>query len=295
MTNAHLTKDDIITGLHALGMRAGMGVMVHSSLRSFGHVEGGAVTVIEAVMDVLTPDGTLLMPSFNHGAPFEHNGPGVYDPRVTPTINGAIPDAFWRMPNVLRSLDPTHPIAAWGKHAQRYTQHHHRTLTMGPQSPLGLLHADGGYGLLLGIDTTYNTFHHVVETTLNSPCLGKRTEAYPVAAPDGLHLGGGVHLVQGRTWGWRDGECPFTDENRYGALMAERGLLQQAVIGECPATLFKLQDCFDVVAELLRNGGWGFSPCTRCPIRPRVVEHTVESDWDEATQMVKVESVAWEY
>jgi aminoglycoside 3-N-acetyltransferase len=270
-----LTRAAIAAGLHTLGLRAGMGVMVHSSLRSFGRVQGGARTVIEALMDVLTPDGTLLMPSFNHGEPFEDDGPGVYDPRVTPTINGAIPDAFWRVPGVSRSLDPTHPIAAWGQHAERYTRHHHRTLTMGPQSPLGLLNADGGYGLLLGIDTTYNTFHHVVETALNAPCLGQRTEAYPVQLPDGRR-------VLGRTWGWRDGDCPFTDQNRYGAIMAERGLQRQALIGHSTATLFRLQDCFDVVAELLGHGAFGFPPCSGCAIRPRRVAQTVESDWDEA-------------
>jgi aminoglycoside 3-N-acetyltransferase len=283
-----LTRSAIAAGLHTLGLRAGMGVMVHSSLRSFGRVEGGAPTVIEALMDVLTPNGTLLMPSFNHGVPFEDDGPGVYDPRVTPTINGAIPGAFWRMPGVHRSLDPTHPIAAWGQHAERYTQHHHRTLTMGSGSPLGLLNADRGYGLLLGIDTTYNTFHHVIETTLNVPCLGKRTEAYPVQLPDGRR-------VLGRTWGWRDGDCPFTDENRYGTIMAERGLQRQRVIGNCTATLFRLQDCFAVVAELLRDGGFGFPPCSGCAIRPRVNEHTVESDWDAVSETLKLESAAWGY
>jgi aminoglycoside 3-N-acetyltransferase len=269
-----LARVDLVPGFRALGLRAGMGVMVHSSLSSFGRVEGGAPTVIAALMEVLTTEGTLLLPSFNHGAPFEDDGPGFYDPLSTPTTNGAIPDAFWRMQGVWRSLDPTHPIAAWGQHAERYTRRHHRTLTMGPQSPLGLLNADGGYGLLLGVDYTYNTFHHCVETTLNAPCLGKRTEAYPVHLPDGRR-------VIGRTWGWRNGACPFTDQNRYGTLMAERGYHRQAVIGNCTATLFKLQDCFDVVAEVLRGGGWGFPPCSGCSIRPRVVKHTVVSDWVE--------------
>ena len=283
-----LNRVTLVQHFHVLGLRAGMGVMVHSSLASFGHVEGGASTLVEALMDVLTPDGTLLMPSFNHGLPFEDAGLGAYSPLITPTINGAIPDVFWRIANVFRSLDPTHPIAAWGLHAQRYCQNHHRTLTMGAQSPLGLLNAEGGYGLLLGIDTTYNTFHHVVETTLSAPCLGKRTEVYPVQLPNGKQ-------VLGRTWGWRNGACPYTDENRYGALMAERGLLRQSVIGECTATLFKLQDCFDVVAKLLQQGGLGFPSCSNCAIRPRVNEHTVESDWDEVTQMIKPTSEGWLY
>jgi hypothetical protein len=56
-----------------------------------------------------------------------------------------------------------------------------------------------------------------------------------------------------------------------------------------------MRDCFDVVSEILRNGRDGFPPCAGCPIRPRVVEHTVESDWDEAMQSLKPNSVAWTY
>ena len=136
--------EDLCHDFRSLGLHAGSGVMVHASLSSFGHVEGGARTVIDALMEVVTPEGTLMMPSFNHGAPFGPNGPGYYHPGETRTTNGAIADLFWRLPGVQRSLDPTHPTAAWGKNAQRYTRGHHRTLTMGPESPLGLLGAEGG-------------------------------------------------------------------------------------------------------------------------------------------------------
>jgi aminoglycoside 3-N-acetyltransferase len=286
--NNTLRQDDITRGLRDLGIQAGMGVMVHSSLRSFGHVEGGAPTVIAALMEVVTAEGTLLLPTFNHGTPFEADGAGYYDPLTTPTINGAIPDAFWRMPGVQRSLDPTHPFAAWGKHAQRYVEQHHRTLTMGAQSPLGLLQADGGYCLLLGVDYYSNTFHHVVEMTTGAPCLGRRTEAYPVLLPEGRR-------VMGRTWGWRDGTCPFTDRNRYGPVMRQLGLDRRVMIGACHAILFKLQDCFEVVAEMLREGYEGLPSCNGCPVRPRHVAQTVNSDWDDAEQKLKPDSVGWTY
>ena len=65
--------EDLCDGFRRLGLQVGGGVMVHSSLSSFGHVLGGARTVIEALMEVVTPEGTLMMPSFNHGEPF---GPG---------------------------------------------------------------------------------------------------------------------------------------------------------------------------------------------------------------------------
>jgi aminoglycoside 3-N-acetyltransferase len=288
MTNHPLDKNDLKQGFHDAGVRAGMGLIVHASLRSFGHVVGGAPTVVDALIELITADGTLLMPSFNHGAPFEQPGPGVYDPLSTPTANGAIADCFWRRPGVHRSLDPTHPVAAWGRHARRYVEEHHRTLTMGPRSPLGLLQADGGSALLLGVDYTSNTFHHVVEMTLGAPCLGQRTEAYPVRLPDGRR-------VAGRTWGWRDGACPFTDQNRYAAQIRARGLDREVLIGSCRATLFALQDCFDVVAQMLQQGYDGFPPCQGCPVRPRTVEQTVPSDWDAAAQAPRSDSAAWTY
>jgi aminoglycoside N3'-acetyltransferase len=164
---------------------------------------------------------------------------------------------------------------------------------MGPQSPLGLLYADDGYGLLLGVDYHSNTFHHVVETIRGVPCLGRRTEAYPARLADGRMVE--ARTVQGRTWGWRNGMCPLTDQNRYGSEMRARGLERVEMIGQCRATLFRLQDCFEVVAAMLEHGKDGFPPCSGCPIRPRVTARTVPSDWDETRQMLLPDSVGWMY
>jgi aminoglycoside 3-N-acetyltransferase len=288
LEDQNVTRAEIVSGLRRLGLSAGAGVMVHSSLKSFGHVEGGAAEVIYALMEVLTPQGTLLLPSFNHNAIVEEGGAGYFDPAQTPTTNGAIPEAFWHMPGVVRSLDPTHAIAAWGRESRRYVLYHHRTLTMGAQSPLGLLLADGGYGLLLGVGYGSNTFHHVVETMTGAPCLGRRSEAYPLALPDGRR-------VLARTWGWREQYCPLDDDTLYAETMRANGLHTETRIGGCTALLFRLSDCYTVVADLLQHGKDGFPPCSRCPIRPRTVAQTVSSDWDELLQRPVDTSAAWEY
>ncbi|MHC4717244.1 MAG: AAC(3) family N-acetyltransferase [Planctomycetota bacterium] len=280
-----VTREQIAEGLRALGLTAGMGVMVHSSLKSFGLVVGGAETVIGALQDVLTTEGTLMMPAFNHGRACRNGG--RFDPAVSPTTNGTIPDTFWRMPDVHRSLNPTHSFAAWGRHARRYTRHHHRTLTCGPGSPLGLLWRDDGYALLLGVGYNSNTFHHVVETATGAPCLGRRAEALPMVIAG--------REVEGRTWSWRRHACPITDQRRYGPLMAERDLERRGLIGNCSAALFRLQDCFELIAELLRTGVDGCLPCNACPIRPQRTDHTVPSDWDERTQAPRPDSPAWTY
>ncbi|MBN1671305.1 MAG: AAC(3) family N-acetyltransferase [Kiritimatiellae bacterium] len=283
-----VTKQHILDGLRHLGITPGLSLMVHSSLKSFGRVDGGAETVIEAIQDALTPEGTLMLPSFNHGRPFQKGGAGYYAPHETPTTNGTIPDTFWRMPGVCRSLNPSHPFAAWGQHARRYTASHHRTLTMGPGSPLELLFRDGGSCLLIGVDMRVNTFQHVVEQCTGAPCLGPRTDAHPVRLPDG-------RTVTGRTWGWRAESCPLTDGKRYHPHLRGSDCCRETTVGSSPWMLFAYADCWDIIARLLRDGADGFPPCRRCRIRPIVGPHTVPSDWDVANNRLKPDSEAWAY
>ena len=57
--------DKICKDLHALGVRAGDTILVHSSLKSLGPVPGGAETVIQGLLKALGDDGTLLFPAFS--------------------------------------------------------------------------------------------------------------------------------------------------------------------------------------------------------------------------------------
>ncbi len=262
---ARLTKEELKAELSRLGVRPGMKVMVHSSLKSFGYVEGGADTVIDGLMELITPEGTLVMPSFNHEAPYEQGE--IYDVARTPTINGIIPDTFWRRPGVERSINPTHPFAAWGKDARRYTEDHQKTSAMGPDSPLGRLMEDGGYCLLLGVGYTRNTFHHYVETCEGAPCLRLRGEVYPVRLADGTE-------TSAHTWSWRGGRCPIDDGALYAPLMAS--IDRHARIGDADVTLYKLSEGYEVIARCLREGLAGYPPCSRCSVRPRVCRWTVK-------------------
>lgn len=58
-----MNKAELIEELKKAGLREGMEIEVHSSLSSFGYVEGGAETVIEALMECVTTKGSIFMPS----------------------------------------------------------------------------------------------------------------------------------------------------------------------------------------------------------------------------------------
>lgn len=62
-TDMPRTRQSISKDLGRLGLQQGMTVIVHSSLSALGWVNGGAVTVIQALMDVMTESGTIVMPT----------------------------------------------------------------------------------------------------------------------------------------------------------------------------------------------------------------------------------------
>jgi len=200
---------------------------------------------------------------------------GIYEPLQTPCTNGRIPDIFWRMPGVCRSLNPTHPYAAWGAFALRYTQHHHLTLTMGEDSPLGCLTRDGGYQLNLGTSHAATTAKHLAETLRRVPCLGYRTEVRPVRLPSG-------DIAEHRTWTWRERSCPLTESGKFIEIEMERRRRQKkGNVGACMVTHFKLKDLIRTIWVLLEDGYAGYPPCSRCSIRPQHTPATQPSDWVE--------------
>ncbi len=68
MATPAVYKEDITAELRRLGIREGDLLIAHSSLRAFGWVEGGADAVVQALLDTVGPEGTVMVPTFNHGA-----------------------------------------------------------------------------------------------------------------------------------------------------------------------------------------------------------------------------------
>ncbi len=174
------TRSSLHKDLQNLGIEKGMAVIVHSSLSSLGWVCGGPIAVVQALMDAVGEEGTIIMPTQtgDNSDPSEWQNPPVpeewwpiireetpaYDPQFTPTRGmGKIVEAFRAFSGVQRSLHPTYSFAAWGKHAKYIVSEQPLEEGFGHQSPLAKIYELDGYVLLLGVQHDSNTSLHFAE------------------------------------------------------------------------------------------------------------------------------------
>jgi aminoglycoside 3-N-acetyltransferase len=195
---ATVTRDDLREGIRTIGL-ADATVCVHSSLRSFGHVEGGADSVVDAFLD----EGcTLMVPTFSapifvlapppemrldrngidYGA--AHESPGrdrIYSPdenEISPTM-GAIPAAVLARPERVRGDNPLSSFAAIGPRADLVTEQR----PLDAYAPLRILVARDGFVLLIGVGLERMTLLHLAEERAGRTLFRRWANA-----PDGLPM-----------------------------------------------------------------------------------------------------------
>lgn len=177
----------IADDLRACGLRRGGVVLVHSSLSSLGHVDGGAETVVQGLLEALGPEGTLLMPALSY-AQVTPTHP-AFDVRHTPSCVGVIPEHFRTRPGTLRSLNPTHSVCGVGPQAaEMLGPHVHDGTPCGPHSPYRLLRDVGGQLVMLGCGLRPNTSMHAIEEIADSPYLWGAAVEYRMTLADGQQV-----------------------------------------------------------------------------------------------------------
>jgi aminoglycoside 3-N-acetyltransferase len=188
VTGPLVTRDTVSRQLRALGVRPGEILLTHSSLSSLGWVNGGAVAVVQGLLDALGPDGTLVVPtqSGDLSDPALWSNPPVpeewweairasmprYDPRTTPTRGvGVIPETVRTWPGALRSAHPQTSFAALGPQAAEITAGHAVDCRLGEASPLARLEKLGARVLLLGAGYGSCTAFHLAEYRIPAPLV----------------------------------------------------------------------------------------------------------------------------
>lgn len=177
-----VTRRDIALGLAGVGLDPGDGVIVHASLSSFGRVTGGADAVVDAVLDVVGPEGTTVFPTFTGDAVgaaiLGRSGrAGLVDLPDVPDVDlgdlrnvkerhidtGAIPKAARRRDDFLKGTHPLYSITAKGPLAAELVELSDRCIFASAKDKfIYRLGEHGGKALLLGVGHLSNSAVHVV-------------------------------------------------------------------------------------------------------------------------------------
>ncbi len=239
-----VNRRELATAFEQTGLRRGATALVHSSLSSLGYVDGSADAVIDALLDVLGPDGLLVVPTHTWGT--VHSGQPVFHEALSPSTVGLISETLRRRPGSVRSLHPTHSVAAFGRDAMTFSSGHETADTPCPrQSPYGKLMDREGQVLMIGVGLESFTMMHAFEEWAGVPWLFNRTETLYVITRAGV-----VHEVASRR---------HTNVPRYAArdfpslepCLAAAGALAYGVAGRATLRLIDVRAAASTLLPML--------------------------------------------
>jgi aminoglycoside 3-N-acetyltransferase len=181
-----LSKKELKNAFQLVGLKQGDYVIAHTSLSKLGYVIGGPQTVIEALLETVGSEGTIMIPtqSWKNLSP-EHGVHGdipeveweklkeylpAYDKKITPTNTmGAVAEMFRNWPGTVRSDHPARSFAANGAKAEYLIDNHDLSDIFGQSSPLGKLYELDGKVLLIGVGHDKNTSIHLADVLADYP------------------------------------------------------------------------------------------------------------------------------
>ena len=239
-----VTKQQLRDSLAGLGIGKGMTLEVHSSLGSFGELEGGAVTVIDTLKELVTEEGSIFMPAlrFSRELPLtdEDKRLGItvkikiLSPDEEHTAMGIVADTFRAMPDTFTGRD-TISTSGWGKHGRE-------ALTGG----LDYAIHNGGKALLLGVDIYKLTAMHYVE-----PITPEDIKAQ-FAPTEEIN-----RLYPPDKWLIEAGHPPVKAWYKIQAAAYEGGLIREAQIGDCKAMFFDIWSVVSLYENKLKTDPYG--------------------------------------
>ncbi|MBF0466554.1 MAG: AAC(3) family N-acetyltransferase [Nitrospirae bacterium] len=155
---------DLMDALRVLGLKKNMTVFIHSSWNSFFNFTSSPVELLEALIEEISPDGTLMMPAY------PQQDVDYFDVLTTPSYAGLLTELFRRYPGVKRSVNIDHSVCALGPNADYLLNDHHRSETswdeFSPYYRIGNIGNAVIMGLGVGKNLEICTSLHCVESIL---------------------------------------------------------------------------------------------------------------------------------
>lgn len=240
-TQKHLSQH-----LTELGIKTGDVIEVHASLKSVGYILGGAQTLLDAILEVIGLEGTLVMaaqswgnsePAYFENPPIEvemyevlrNTHPAYRGKQEDYRYMGDLVRAVQLRPNSYLSSHPIYGFIAMGKYAKWLTQSHGLADGFGMNSPLGKCLELRSKILLIGCDYDRATGMH----------LGEHLSGYRPYQLQGARIfDKGVSL-----WArFLDMDYDSDDFIQVGHILEEKQRVIRGRLGNADVKLFNLQD-----------------------------------------------------
>jgi len=218
-------------------VREGDVLFFHSSLRSFGRVDGGPDAVIDAAVEAVGPDGTVVVPTFVQKVAGKQASYSerlaAWDIDRSPSDVGLITEVFRRRPQAVRSDDCCNSLAAIGAEAKEAMSRHHlagpRLSPWGPTSfgvgsPWDWLVERNACYLLMGTDFNSCSILHYVQVLWMDRKYGQQLE--------------------GRTF-------PKFDLAKMGELITQAGLLTETTVAKSRWRAFRCRPFVRTALDIL--------------------------------------------
>ncbi|MBT5438631.1 MAG: AAC(3) family N-acetyltransferase [Flavobacteriales bacterium] len=247
-----LNKKDLYNCFYEIGIRPGDSLLVHSSLSKIGFVENGAVDVVDSLLEIISHEGDLLMPSSANGLlqiDFVKKDE-VFDVKNTPSVLGSITENFRKRDGVRRSLNYLEPVCAYGKNARYLTEGHFGEVSpYTKRSPFHRLTELNGKILYLGVDLdNAGTSLHILEDSVDFHFPVYASSDFRVKIKDEK---GVVHTV------FTKAHNPvFSKKRKCNDLIPmfiDHGVCEKVKIGNAESYLFDAKKMLDLMLEKYKS------------------------------------------
>jgi aminoglycoside 3-N-acetyltransferase len=238
-----LTKNEIIKVLKDNGLKSDTNIMIHSSLKSIGEIEGRALGLIDTLKDYFK-NGLIMFPM--HTWSFINNDNDTLDLLDENSCVGVLPNIAYRS-GFIRSPHPTHSIIAYGKNANEYIKNDLNSSTpVNPNGCFGRLHEIDAKVLFIGCNLSKFTYIHSIEERHN-------VEDRFTSHIFNFYSKDNINTYQFKMPKHYSTLNPHISEN-YQKLylpLKEKGILKEFMLGNAKCMLVDTKQCYQFVNKLL--------------------------------------------
>ena len=255
--NEAITKNELVKKLRQLGVKEKMVLETHIALSSFGYVIGGAQAVVDALIEAVGYDGTLVMPmqdAYNcdptiwEAPVIDHELHQLIRDNLPPFNRkesdgvemGAVVENFRRRDGIIISNNPSLAYVARGRYAKLICDHQALHFSLGEESPIARMYELNAYTLMIGVPYSKCTCLHLSEY---------RSNYRPI-----VMQGAAVEIKGKRVWKkYLDIDLNSQIFNQIGKKMEEKIDIKTITIGQAEAKLFALDEAIDFAVDYLEK------------------------------------------